>query len=69
MGNIINVVAVLEIHMLKPAVAIMKPPSSLRGFPPAATKILRANLRCRFHCSSAKAMRKPPRNKNTYFEP
>ena len=42
MGNIISVVAVLEIHMLSAAVANMKPPINRRGFPPAATSTFSA---------------------------
>ena len=69
MGSIIRVVAVLEIHMLRAAVATMNPASSLRGCPPAATRMCSANRRWRFHRSSARAIKNPPRNKNTNLEP
>ena len=45
MGNIISVVAVLEIHMLSDAVASMNPASNLLGLPPAATRMFKANRR------------------------
>ena len=44
-GNIISVVAVLEIHMLSDAVASMNPASNLLGLPPAATRMFKANRR------------------------
>ena len=69
MGSIIKVVAVFEIHMLNPAVANMNPASNRRGCPPASTKMFKANRRCSCHRSKARAMRKPPMNKNTYLEP
>ena len=68
-GNIINVVAVFEIHMLRAAVASIKPPSNRRGRPPAATKMRSANRRCRFHRSKASAMRNPPMKRNTNLDP
>ena len=69
MGSIIRVVAVLEIHMLRPAVASINPAMSLLGLPPAATNTFKANRRCKFQRSKAMAMRNPPRNKKTYFDP
>jgi hypothetical protein len=63
-GNIIMVVAVLEIHMDKKKLATINPARMLAGLTPVILKIFKAILRCRFHFSIASATRNPPKNKN-----
>ena len=65
MGNITTVLAVLLIHMLKVAVAIIKPKITLLGVVPVSLMMLSAIRRCRLTFSSAKAMTKPPKNRKT----
>ena len=62
-GNIISVVAVLEIHMLQPAVASMKASRIRRPLPPPTTEnIDRAICRWAPVCSAALESMKPPMN-------
>ena len=73
MGNIINVVAVFEIHMLRKAVAIINP--RIRNFSPLgqALTIIRAILLWAPLFSIALERRKPPKRRRTsgcpYFSP
>src|SRR6056297_3318671 len=65
MGSITTVLAVLLIHMLKVAVAIIKPKITLFGVVPVSLMILSAILRCRLTFSSASAITNPPKKRNT----
>ena len=65
MGSITTVLAVLLIHMLINAVAIMNPKITLFGEVPVFFIIVRAILRCKFTFSNPKAKTKPPKNKKT----
>ena len=60
---IMMVVAVLEIHIDRNAVAIMKPRMIREGDEPTTLTILRAILRCRPTRCIPAASRKPPRNR------
>ena len=60
MGTIIIVVAVLEIHMDKNAVASMNPVRMQRGQPPKTSSRRRAIRRCKFQRCIANATIKPP---------
>jgi hypothetical protein len=62
-------VAVLEIHMERKAVAVMKPSTMRRVLEPMAAIMLRAIRRWRFQRSMARAKIKPPRNRNTVLSP
>jgi len=59
-GTIIMVVAVLEIHIDRNAVAIIKPNKILPGFTPNHFKTLRAMRLCKFHRCMARATKNPP---------
>lgn len=63
MGIIITVVAVLEIHMDKNAVAIINPRMRRFGVSPMTAMITRAILLWRCHRCMAKAMKNPPMNR------
>ncbi len=63
MGIIIMVVAVLDNHIERNPVAIMNPNTRREGFPPISFSMRNAMRLCRFHCSTAIAIRKPPRNR------
>ncbi len=63
MVTIIMVVAVLLIHMDRPAVASMKPRVMRWGVVPTRLMACRAMRRCSPHFSMVTAMRKPPRNR------
>ncbi len=65
MGNITTVLAVLLIHILIKAVAIIKPSITLLGDVPVSFIIVKAMRLWRFTFSKAKANTKPPKNKNT----
>ena len=59
--------AVLLIHMLRPAVAIMNPATSRVGCVPTPQTVSSAIRRCRFHFSTARAIMNPPRNRKMYL--
>ena len=61
-GNIIAVVAVLEIHIDKNAVANMQLSIILRGEVPIKSIILNAILRCKPDVSTPMAKINPPKN-------
>ena len=63
MGSIMTAVAVLETHMERKPVAIMKPRTSSFGEDPMATSTHSATRRCRFQRCMARASRKPPMNR------
>ena len=63
MGSITTTVAVLLIHILKEAVAIIKPSTTLFGVVPVIRIMLSAILLWRFTFSKASAITKPPKNK------
>ena len=63
MGSIITVVAVLLIHMLRKAVAIMNPPTMRSGRVPTTSTVSKAIRRCRFQRSIASAIINPPMNR------
>lgn len=63
MGNIISVVAVLEIHIERNAEATIKPNMIRCGLPPIMSIIFNAILLCKFHRCIVSAMRKPPMNR------
>src|SRR6056297_657764 len=65
MGSITTVLAVLLIHMLKVAVAIIKPKITLLGVVPVSFIMFRAILRCRFTFSKASAITNPPKKRKT----
>ena len=58
-------VAVLLTHMLRSAVASMKPPTTPRGNVPEKPTTRSAMRRGSPHLSIPRASRKPPRNRNT----
>ena len=62
-GSIMTVVAVLDIHMLKKAVARLKPSIIPVGLVPVILIRLSAIRRCSFRFSMANAIMKPPINK------
>src|SRR5690606_15133838 len=68
-GNIITDVAVLLIHMLKNAVATIKPKMIFLISEPIKLMIFNAIRLCKFHFSIAMAMINPPMYKNTYLCP
>jgi hypothetical protein len=68
-GNIITEVAVLEIHIERNAVAIIKPRMINFILLPIKWMIFKAILRCKSHFSMATASKNPPRYKNTYLWP
>ena len=59
-GSIMTVVAMLEIHMLSVAEAIMNPATSMGGREPTKSMMVRAMRRCRPQRSMARAIMKPP---------
>jgi len=63
-GSIISVVDVFDTHMLTIAVAVIRPSTSRRGWPPARATIEYAMRWCRRQRSIASASRKPPRIRN-----
>ena len=63
MGNITTVLAVLLIHILINAVAIINPRTTLLGVVPVIFIMVSAILLCRFTFSKAKAKINPPKNK------
>ena len=63
MGSITTVLAVLLIHMLKAAVAIINPRTTLFGVVPVILMMLRAIRLCKFTFSRARAITKPPKNR------
>src|SRR6056297_3128551 len=63
-GSITTVLAVLLIHMLNVAVAIINPKTTLFGVVPVILIIFRAIRLCKFTFSRAKAMTKPPKKRN-----
>ena len=65
MGSITTVLAVLLIHILKDAVAIINPKTTLLGVVPVILMILKAIRLWRFTFSKAKAITNPPKNKKT----
>ena len=65
MGSITTVLAVLLIHILMNAVAIIKPKITLLGEVPVFFIMVRAILRCKFTFSRPKAKTNPPKNRNT----
>ena len=69
MGNIIIVVAVLEIHMDKKAVASIKPKTNRLGLVPVRTTMCKAIRSCKFHFCIAMAIKNPPANKNIVSSP
>ena len=62
-GHITTVLAVLLIHMLIKAVAIINPSTTLLGVVPVILIIVRAMRLCRCTFSNAKAKTKPPKNR------
>ena len=64
-GSIIMVVAVLEIHIDKNAVATMNPRMILDGLVPMNRMITSAIRLWKFHFSMARAIMNPPMNRNT----
>ena len=62
-GNITTVLAVLLIHMLIKAVAIINPKMTLLGVVPVIFIMVRAILLCKLTFSKANAKIKPPKNK------
>ena len=65
MGSITTVVAVLLIHILRRAVANIKPKMTRLGEVPVRCMMVSAILRCKFTFSSAKAITNPPKNRKT----
>ena len=63
MGNITTVLAVLLIHILINAVAIINPRTTLLGVVPVIFIMVSAILLCRLTFSKAKAKINPPKNK------
>ena len=63
MGTIIMVVAVLDIHMDRKAVADMNPISILPGLMPKNINTFIAIRLCKFQRSMASAIKKPPKNR------
>ena len=62
MGTIMAVVAVLDIHMDRNMVGIMKPNISRRGEVPIVKRAFKATRRCKFDCSTAMATITPEMN-------
>ena len=64
-GSITTVLAVLLIHILMKAVAIMNPKITRLGEVPVSFTIVNAMRLCRFTFSKANANTNPPKNKKT----
>ena len=64
-GSITTVLAVLDIHILIKAVAIIKPRMTLLGEVPVLFIIVSAILLCRLTFSSARAKTNPPKKRKT----
>ena len=67
MGTIINVEAVLDIHIDRTAVASMKPKTIAPGDVPTRLMTLSAIRWCRFQRSMPRATMKPPSNRMTIW--